>query len=36
MPSTDRNIDKEEYWKIIHIPDKAPIPPHLQPTGKHL
>ncbi|WOG82061.1 hypothetical protein DCAR_0101221 [Daucus carota subsp. sativus] len=32
MPSTDRNIDKEEYWKIIHIPDKAPIPPHLQPT----
>ncbi|WOH12513.1 hypothetical protein DCAR_0832017 [Daucus carota subsp. sativus] len=32
MPSTDGNIENEEYWNIIHIPDKAPVPPNLQPT----
>ncbi|KAI3745383.1 hypothetical protein L1987_58494 [Smallanthus sonchifolius] len=23
-----------ESWEIIHIPDKAPFPPHQQPAGK--
>ncbi|KAK1361839.1 tRNA-specific adenosine deaminase-like protein 3 [Heracleum sosnowskyi] len=32
MPSTNGNIENEGYWKIVHIPDKLPIPPHLQPT----
>lgn len=36
MSSTNGNIENEEYWKIVHIPDKPPISPHLQPTGKHL
>lgn len=32
MPGTNGNIEDEEYWKIVHIPDKPPVPPHLQPT----
>ncbi|KAL8115892.1 hypothetical protein AgCh_022402 [Apium graveolens] len=31
MPSTNCNIENE-YWKIVHVPDEPPIPPHLQPT----
>lgn len=23
-----------DMWKIVHIPDKPPIPPNQQPTGE--
>ncbi|KAL8133867.1 tRNA-specific adenosine deaminase TAD3-like isoform X2 [Apium graveolens] len=32
MPSTGGDIENEESWKILHIPDKPPVPPLLQPT----
>ena len=28
--------EEEQQCRIIYIPDKPPVPPHLQPTGKIL
>lgn len=32
--SSGNTTVKAEVCKIIHIPDKPPVLPHLQPTGK--